>query len=88
MKRAAIVLAAGLGSRLKPYTDHQPKWCVQVGKHTLLEHYLNSFRSNNITDVYVVTGHKSDELKSAFRGFNGDSFFNPTFIYNDIYLVQ
>ncbi|MDP3278169.1 MAG: phosphocholine cytidylyltransferase family protein [Deltaproteobacteria bacterium] len=59
----AIVLAAGLGSRLRPMTDRLPKCMVQVGGQTLIERTLDALkRSGVVRRVVIVTGHFAEAL--------------------------
>lgn len=58
----AIILAAGNARRLLPQTEHIPKTLLHVGPQHIIEHILDSVRSENITDVVVVTGHGKEHL--------------------------
>src|SRR3982751_3889990 len=49
----AMVLAAGLGTRLRPLTNHRPKALVKVGDKTLLETVLARLREFGARDVVV-----------------------------------
>jgi NDP-sugar pyrophosphorylase family protein len=53
----AMVLAAGLGMRLRPLTDHHPKALVEVGGRTLLEITLTRLKASGIQDVIVNVHH-------------------------------
>src|SRR5450759_4871127 len=53
----AIVLAAGLGTRLRPLTDHRPKALVEVGGRTMLEITLARLRAVGIGEVMVNAHH-------------------------------
>lgn len=53
----AMILAAGLGTRLRPLTENRPKALVEVGGRTLLEITLARLRSFGITDVIVNAHH-------------------------------
>lgn len=53
----AMILAAGLGTRLRPLTDHRPKALVEVGGHPLLEIALRRLRSFGISEVIVNVHH-------------------------------
>jgi NDP-sugar pyrophosphorylase family protein len=53
----AMVLAAGLGTRLRPLTDHHPKALVEVGGRTLLEITLARLKASGIHDVIVNVHH-------------------------------
>src|ERR1043166_7020691 len=52
-----MVLAAGLGTRLRPLTDHKPKALVEVAGQTLLEMTLARLRSCGIQDVIINVHH-------------------------------
>ncbi|HXO62250.1 MAG TPA: nucleotidyltransferase family protein [Candidatus Acidoferrales bacterium] len=58
----AMVLAAGLGTRLRPLTDGRPKAMVEVGGRTLLEITLARLRAFGIRDVIVNVHHFADKV--------------------------
>ena len=58
----AMVLAAGLGTRLRPLTDHRPKALVEVGGRTLLEIALARLNSFGIREVIVNVHHFADRI--------------------------
>src|SRR5690242_19251232 len=53
----AMILAAGLGTRLRPVTDDRPKALVEVGGRTLLEIALSRLRSFGVHDVIINVHH-------------------------------
>jgi NDP-sugar pyrophosphorylase family protein len=63
----AMVLAAGLGTRLRPLTDDRPKALVEVGGRTLLEITLARLRTFGIHDVIVNVHHFADKVISFLR---------------------
>lgn len=60
----ALILAAGLGSRLRPLTDERPKALVPIGDVPLIGHALDSLLEAGIKDVVVVTGHGRGALEA------------------------
>jgi NDP-sugar pyrophosphorylase family protein len=56
----AMILAAGLGTRLRPLTDHRPKALVEVGSRTLLEITLTRLRSFGVSAVIINVHHFAD----------------------------
>jgi len=56
----AMILAAGLGTRLRPMTDDRPKALVEVAGHTLLEITLRRLNKFGIRDVIVNAHHFAD----------------------------
>ena len=55
----ALILAAGLGSRLAPITDECPKSMVPVNGKPILVKQIENLLENDITDITIVTGYKS-----------------------------
>lgn len=58
----AMILAAGLGTRLRPLTDHRPKALVEVDGQTLLEITLRRLREFGIREVIVNVHHFADRV--------------------------
>jgi len=58
----AMVLAAGLGTRLKPLTDTRPKALVELSGRTLLEITLTRLRTFGITEVIINVHHFADQV--------------------------
>jgi len=58
----AMVLAAGLGTRLRPLTDNRPKALVEVGGRTLLEITLTRLREFGIGEVIINVHHFSSAI--------------------------
>ena len=62
-----MVLAAGLGTRLRPLTDDRPKALVEVAGRTLLEITLTRLRAFGINDVIVNVHHFADKVTSFLK---------------------
>jgi mannose-1-phosphate guanylyltransferase len=58
----AMILAAGLGTRLRPLTDDRPKALVEIGGRTLLEITLARLRSFGIREVIINVHHFADQV--------------------------
>jgi mannose-1-phosphate guanylyltransferase len=58
----AMILAAGLGTRLRPLTNDRPKALVEVAGHTLLEIALSRLRTFGVRDVIVNVHHYADKM--------------------------
>ena len=67
----AMVLAAGLGTRLRPLTDDRPKALVEIAGRTLLEITLSRLRSFGVNEVVVNVHHFADMLIDYLRA-NGN----------------
>ncbi|MBN2347777.1 MAG: NTP transferase domain-containing protein [Bacteroidales bacterium] len=58
----AMILAAGIGSRLKPLTDNQPKALIKIDEVTLLEHTINYLKYHGINEIIVNVYHFASEV--------------------------
>lgn len=79
----AVILAAGISSRLRPLTNDLPKSLLLVGGTPLLQRILNSLYRNHIRECVIVTGfHKQkieDFVKSLALPLNVEFAENPFF---------
>lgn len=64
MNHSAIILAAGVGSRLRPLTDDKPKCLLKIDGKTLLERQISILRKSNLKEITIVTGHLRDQVES------------------------
>lgn len=64
----AMVLAAGLGTRLRPLTDDRPKALVEINGRALLEITLTRLRSVGVSEVIVNVHHFSDMITDYLAG--------------------
>ena len=67
----AMVLAAGLGTRLRPLTEERPKALVEIGGRTLLEITLTRLREFGVQDVIVNVHHLADQITDYLKA-NGN----------------
>lgn len=58
----AVILAAGLGSRLRPITDDRPKCLAPLGGKTLLQRQIDVLRQAGIEDITAVVGYRRDAI--------------------------
>ncbi|MBT8579333.1 HAD-IIIA family hydrolase [Polynucleobacter paneuropaeus] len=62
----AVVLCGGLGTRLKPLTDHAPKPMVLVNGKPFLYYLLSQLASEGVINFLLLTGYLSEQIKDFF----------------------
>jgi len=60
----AVLLAAGAGSRLRPYTDDRPKCLVELCGRPLLEHQRAALAAAGVERLTVVAGYRAEQLRA------------------------
>jgi choline kinase len=64
----AILIAAGMGRRLSPYTDDRPKCLVEVAGKPMIRHQIDNLRRVGVTDFVVIRGYLADRLTAELSG--------------------
>ncbi len=67
--KRAIIMAAGMGSRMNPVTLTTPKPLVEVNGHSMLETVIDGLHANGIFEIYIVIGYLKEQfykLKDRF----------------------
>jgi 2-aminoethylphosphonate-pyruvate transaminase len=76
----AIILAAGLGSRLAPLTDAVPKGLLPLDGRPLIGHSIDRLRAAGVPRIRVVTGYLHARMAAALAGYaEVEIAFNPDF---------
>ena len=62
----AVILAGGLGTRLKPFTDIIPKPLLPVGEKSILELQIEHLKYYGIKEIYLATNYRSEYIENFF----------------------
>jgi UDP-N-acetylglucosamine diphosphorylase/glucosamine-1-phosphate N-acetyltransferase len=62
----AVILAAGEGTRLRPFTSNRPKVMLPIGNRPILEFVVEALVANGIRDIILVVGYKKERIMSFF----------------------
>ena len=71
----AVILAGGLGTRLRPFTQVIPKSLLPVGESSVLEIQINRLIESGATEIFVATNYKSKLVKAFLE--DGNKFSIP-----------
>ncbi len=62
----AVILAGGLGSRLKPFTEVIPKPLLPIGEKSVLEIQIERLKNCGFNEIYLATNYKSEYIEKFF----------------------
>lgn len=79
----AVILAAGIASRLRPLTNNLPKSLLEVGGKALLQRNLESLKQSGIRRIVLVTGYLHEMIESFVLSLNLG--LDTEFIYNPVF---
>ena len=71
MREIAILMAAGLGSRMRPLTDTVAKPLVKVNGVPLIETVIAALEKRGVSEIYVVTGYKAEQFATLAEKHSG-----------------
>jgi choline kinase len=80
--RLAVILVAGIGSRLRPLTDDRPKALVEIGAgETILGRAVRLLVEHGVTRIVLATGYREDAVRASLASANVDITYrlNPRF---------
>ncbi len=84
----AILLAAGMGTRLRPLTLETPKSLIKVNDTPLLERQIEFLKEKGIDEIIVVTGYLSEKFEYLKEKYGIKLVHNNKYdIYNNIYTM-
>ena len=84
----AIILAAGKGTRLTPFTDNFPKGMIKLFNKTLIEMQIENFQMCGITDITIVTGYKSEKISFPKIKIIKNEFFDSTNMNESLFCAK
>ena len=65
-----VLLAGGLGTRMREETEYKPKPMVEVGGKPVLWHLMKSFDAYGLNEFVVCTGYRGDVIKDYFLNYD------------------
>lgn len=71
-----LLLAGGLGTRLRPITDSVPKCLVPIANRPLLDYWFDRFAAAGLRDVRINNHHLPDQVRDYIQGLNQSRRFN------------
>lgn len=88
----AIILAAGMGTRLRPLTNDRPKCLVAVNGVPMVERQIQFLKEKGIDDITLISGYKAESLAYLKDRYGVDIVFNDRYDtcnnINSLYIVK
>ncbi|MBT05346.1 MAG: nucleotidyl transferase [Rhodospirillaceae bacterium] len=84
----AVIIAAGLGSRLRPHTNSMPKCMLDFGGKTLLERQMEAYRSCGISDISVVRGYLKEKVSYPNITYFDNRDYEANNILNSLFYAE
>jgi choline kinase len=79
----AIILAAGIASRLRPLTDNTPKCLLEIDAKSLLQRTIDALIENQVNELIIVTGYLHEKIETFVISHYPD--LQVEFIHNEQY---
>ena len=84
-KMKCLIVAAGLGSRLKGHTENNPKCMLDFDGKTLLQRQLSSYKANGIEDISLIRGYKKNKINYKNIKYFDNNDYKDNNILNSIF---
>ena len=65
----AVILAAGEGKRLRPFTESIPKVMLPIANKPVLEYVVEAVKKSGITEIIIVVGYKKEVIMEYFKNY-------------------
>lgn len=84
----AIILAAGMGTRLRPLTDNLPKGLVNVNGMPMVERQVKFLKESGIDEIIILTGYMNEKFQYLEQKYGVKLIFNDKYdVYNNLYTM-
>ena len=84
----SIIVAAGLGSRLKQHTENLPKCMLDFNGKTLLQRQVAAYKDCGINDITVIRGYKKEKINYKNLNYVTNDDFKNNNILNSIFYAE
>lgn len=85
---ACLILAAGEGTRLRPFTNDSPKALVSLLGKPLVSHQIGSLKASGIENIAIVTGYKAEKFDAIGCHTFHNAFFDSTNMVESLFAAR
>ena len=83
-----IIIAAGLGSRMRELTEDKPKCMLKVNSKTILKHQIEAYKANGIKNIAVIRGYKKDQINLKNLKYYENTDYKNNNILNSLFYAE
>ena len=83
-----IIIAAGLGSRLGELTKNTPKCMLELNGKSILQHQIDTYKANGISDISVVRGYKKEKINIENLTYYENLDYKNNNILNSLFCAE
>lgn len=85
---SCLILAAGEGKRLRPFTNNSPKALVSLFGNPLISYQINNLKALNFNNIGITTGYKEEKILTYnFKTFH-NKFFDTTNMVESLFIAR
>lgn len=77
-KEIGIIVAAGLGNRMRPLTETVPKPLIEAGERPMIESVIAGLKTRGISEIYVVVGYLKEQFSYLTKKYQGLTLLENT----------
>ena len=84
----AIIVAAGMGRRLSPYTDDRPKCLVEINGKPILQRQIDAYRACGVDELVIVRGYRKDQIRIDGASYFDNDQYRENNILNSLFYAE
>ena len=75
----AIIMAAGVGTRISRRLGDTPKCCARIGDESLIQRTIRTFKKSGVHDISVIVGFRAPRVREDLEDLDVKTYENPFF---------
>jgi len=84
----AIIIAAGMGNRLRPITNNRPKCLLEINGKTILDRQLETLRACGVNDISIIRGYKAEMINFPGLKYYENTDYQNNNILNSLFCAE
>ena len=77
----ALILAGGLGTRLRPFSHTEPKQLIPIANKPIIHYIVEDLKNSGILDIGIIVGYSEDRINAIKNSLGNGSKFGVNITY-------